>query len=91
MSNDKVQLVIEIDKKVYEHIRDKKFFISPWIDDAIANGTLITDGDVDKAVKILRNYHNGYFGYKIDDVQKAHDLAIAALVTSSTRQKGGAE
>lgn len=32
-----------------------------------------------EAIKILKNYHNGYFGYKIDDVQEAHDLAIKAL------------
>ena len=38
MSNEKVRLIIEIDKKVYEHVRDKKFFISPWVDDAIAQG-----------------------------------------------------
>ena len=55
---------------------------------AISQGIPIIDGDNEKAVEILRNYHNGYFGYKIDDVQKAHDLAIAALVTSSTRPTG---
>lgn len=32
-----------------------------------------------EAIEILKNYHNGYFGYKIDDVHKAHDLAIKAL------------
>jgi hypothetical protein len=32
-----------------------------------------------EAIKILKNYHNGYFGYKIDDVHKAHNLAIKAL------------
>lgn len=32
-----------------------------------------------EAIKILKNYHNGYFGYKIDDVHEAHDLAIKAL------------
>lgn len=55
---------------------------------AISQGMPIIDGDVEKAVEILRNYHNGYFGYTIDDVQKAHNLAITALVTSSTRPTG---
>ena len=32
-----------------------------------------------EAIKILENYHNGYFGYKIDDVHEAHKLAIKAL------------
>lgn len=32
-----------------------------------------------EAIKILKNYHNGYFGYKIDDVHEAHNLAIKAL------------
>lgn len=32
-----------------------------------------------EAIKILENYHNGYFGYKIDEVQEAHNLAIKAL------------
>lgn len=32
-----------------------------------------------KAIKILKNYHNGYFGYKIDEVHEAHNLAIKAI------------
>ena len=32
-----------------------------------------------EAIEILKNYHNGYFGYKIDDVHEAHNLAIKAL------------
>ena len=32
-----------------------------------------------EAIEILSNYSNGYFGYKIDDVHKAHELAIKAL------------
>ena len=32
-----------------------------------------------EAIDILKNYHNGYFGYKIEDVQKAHNLAIKAI------------
>lgn len=32
-----------------------------------------------EAIEILKNYHNGYFGYKIDDVREAHNLAIKAL------------
>jgi hypothetical protein len=32
-----------------------------------------------KAIKILKNYHNGYFGYKIDEVHEAHNFAIKAL------------
>lgn len=35
-----------------------------------------------EAIKILKNYHNGYFGYKIDDVHEAHNLAIKALEES---------
>ena len=42
----KIKLLVEIDKEVYEHVKDKKFFISPWVDDAIANGTPITEGDL---------------------------------------------
>lgn len=33
-----------------------------------------------EAIEILKNYHNGYFGYKIDDVHEAHNLAIKALM-----------
>ena len=36
-----------------------------------------------KAIKILENYHNGYFGYKIEEVHQAHKLAIKALENSS--------
>lgn len=32
-----------------------------------------------KAIEILKNYHKGYFGYKIDEVHEAHNLAIKAL------------
>ena len=48
------------------------------------------------AIKILGNYHNGYFGYKIDDVHEAHKLAIKALEESNqgewiiTREEQGA-
>ena len=38
-----------------------------------------------EAIKILKNYHNGYFGYKIDEVHEAHDLAIKVL---EDRQEG---
>lgn len=37
MNNDKVRLIIEIDKEVYKNVKDKKFFISPWVDTAITN------------------------------------------------------
>ena len=33
----------------------------------------------EESIKILDNYHNGYFGYKIDDVIVAHKKAIEAL------------
>ena len=39
--------------------------------------------DKEKAIKILENYHNGYFGYKIEEVHQAHKLAIKALENSS--------
>ena len=43
----KIKLLVEIDKEVYEHVKDKKFFISPWVDDAIANGTPLPKGHGD--------------------------------------------
>lgn len=44
----------------------------------------------EEAIKILDNYHNGYFGYKIDDVIVAHEKAIEALKndTCDEREKG---
>ena len=39
--------------------------------------------DNEKAIKILGNYHNGYFGFKIEEVHQAHKLAIKALENSS--------
>lgn len=36
-----------------------------------------------KAIEILENYHNGYFGYKIDDVHEAHRIAIEAIRDST--------
>lgn len=89
MSNDKVRLMIEVSEDTINEC--KVLFGQGYANNAeyaISQGTPIIDGDVEKAVEILRNYHNGYFGYKIDDVQKAHNLAITALVTSSTRPKG---
>jgi hypothetical protein len=32
-----------------------------------------------KAIEILEDYYSGYFGYKIDDIHEAHNLAIKAL------------
>lgn len=41
-----------------------------------------------EAIEILENYHNGYFGYKIDDVHEAHNLAIKALeIVDDVNQK----
>lgn len=41
-----------------------------------------------EAIEILKNYHNGYFGYKIDDVHEAHNLAIKALEWQYKMQYG---
>lgn len=32
-----------------------------------------------EAIEILEDYYSGYFGYKIDDIHEAHNLAIKAL------------
>lgn len=42
----------------------------------------------EKAIEILENYHNGYFGYKIEEVHEAHRIAIEAIRNGTFLPKG---
>ena len=65
MSNDKVRLIIEIDKEVYKNVKDKKFFISPWVDTAIKNGIPYNpSGDLISREALKETLKNRHYNYK---------------------------